>query len=113
MNYNGQPEYDASHTVVASFRAATKILRETGSNQDVRSDYRITLPFKCESQMILPHCFNRKPFELLKVDGALMMCIHLREVRTAYNKVNVSEVDFVDLDFETPNKKMKTVESEW
>ena len=35
VNYNGLPEYDASHTVVASFRAATKILRETGSNQDV------------------------------------------------------------------------------
>ena len=42
-----------------------------------------------------------------------MMCIHLREVRTAYNKVNVTEVDFVDLDYETPNKKMKTIEPEW
>ena len=113
VNYNGLPEYDQSHTVVASFRAATKILRGTGSNQDVRSDYRITLPFKCESQMISPPCFNRKPLELLKVDNALMMCIHLREVRTAYNKVNVTEVDFVDLDYETPNKKMKTIEPEW
>ena len=71
------------------------------------------LPFQCESQMISPPCFNRKVFEMLKVDDALMMYVHLDEVRTSYNKVDVKKVDFVDLDYETPNKKIKTIESEW
>mmetsp|Transcript_29329 Transcript_29329/g.33752 ORF Transcript_29329/g.33752 Transcript_29329/m.33752 type:complete len:146 (+) Transcript_29329:25-462(+) len=45
MDQNSQHEYDPSHTVVVRFCAATKQLRESGSNQDVRSDYRIMLPF--------------------------------------------------------------------
>ena len=102
IDENGHPEYDSNHTVVAGFRTAIRKLKTQSSDQAVSSTYRILLPFVVENQLVDPPCFNRKRFELLKFDENLMMCVHLREVRTNYNKLQVKDEDFVDMENQLP-----------
>ena len=113
---NGHPECDYNHTVVAGFRTAIRKLKTQSSDQAVTSTYRILLPFVVETQLVDPPCYNCKCFELLKFDENLMMCVHLREVRTNYNKMQVENEDFVDMENPIPqirsSKKAKK-SSKW
>ena len=102
INEYGIPEYDTNHIIVAGFRTAIRKLKTELSDQQVTSTYRILLPFEVENQLASPPCFNRKSFELLKFENNLVMCAHLREVRTNYNRLQVKDKDFVHLENPQP-----------
>ena len=101
-NEYGHPEYNPSHIAVDGFRNAIRKLKTESSDQKVASTYRILLPFSVENQLVKPPCYNRPSFELLKFGENLAMCVHLREVRTNYNQVQVQDEDFVDMEDQRP-----------
>ena len=114
VNNDGRKEYNSKHVAVVAFRKAIREKRESASNQAITSTFHIELPFCCKNQLVSPPCDNRLAFELLSFESNLLLCAHLREVRTSYNKIEMKENVFVNLeDGDVATRAVKRKISKW